>query len=47
VHRKFKNLLIVSEDIKGVVPCGARHQVFSELCGDIALQDGSLFTKSI
>ncbi|HEY6485272.1 MAG TPA: cytidine deaminase [Candidatus Cybelea sp.] len=34
-HREFKRLLIVSEDIKGVVPCGACRQVVWEFCGDI------------
>ena len=34
-HRAFKRLLIVSEDIKGVVPCGACRQVLWEFCGDI------------
>jgi cytidine deaminase len=34
-HRAFKRLLVVSEDIKGVVPCGACRQVLWEFCGDI------------
>jgi cytidine deaminase len=34
-HRAFKRLLIVSEDIKGVLPCGACRQLLWEFCGDI------------
>ncbi|HEY4434287.1 MAG TPA: cytidine deaminase [Candidatus Cybelea sp.] len=34
-HRKFKRILVVSEDIKGIVPCGACRQVVWEFCGDI------------
>ncbi|HEX4013185.1 MAG TPA: cytidine deaminase [Candidatus Cybelea sp.] len=34
-YRTFKTLLIVSEDLKGVLPCGACRQVLWEFCGDI------------
>lgn len=34
-HRAFQRLLVVSEDIKGIVPCGACRQVLWEFCGDI------------